>query len=61
MNKSDTPTTVPLDGAVRPVVAYCPYCGSSAVKHVKGVPRCGSCRAVFFVDFSRYTRSCPVQ
>lgn len=59
MNKQTT--NAPADGGpverrVRPTVAYCPYCGSDAVKHVKGVPRCGSCRAVFFVDFSRYTR-----
>lgn len=40
-----------------PHVAYCPYCGSAEVLFVKLVPRCTACRAVFFVLFSRYTRS----
>lgn len=56
MSKSDQPAGVAVDRGVRPAVAYCPFCGSDAVKHVRGVPRCGACRAVFLVDFSRYTR-----
>lgn len=56
MSKSDQPAGVAVDRGVRPAVAYCPFCGSDAVKHVKSVPRCTACRAVFFADFGRYTR-----
>jgi ribosomal protein L37AE/L43A len=42
-----------------PTEMYCPYCGTNSLKHVRGVPRCRSCRAVFFVQFSRYTRRSP--
>lgn len=47
----------PIGRPVRSAVAYCPFCGSDAVTHVKTVPRCTACRAVFFVDFSRHTPS----
>jgi hypothetical protein len=38
----------------RPSIKYCPFCGNDAIKHVKTVPRCTYCRAVFHVAFSRY-------
>ena len=51
----------PVDCHVRPAVTYCPYCGSSSVREVKNVPRCDKCRAVFFVNFSRYVRRSPLR
>ena len=51
----------PVEREVRPVVVHCPYCGSRDMRHVKGVPRCNSCRAVFFVQFSRYVRRSPLR
>lgn len=41
-----------------PKAKFCPYCGANDLKFVaKGVPRCRSCRAVFFLEFSRYMKS----
>ena len=51
----------PVERHVRPDVTHCPYCGSFRVRLVKGVPRCDSCLAVFFVQFSRYTRRSPLR
>lgn len=39
-----------------PSPCCCPFCGSKNLKFVNKVPRCVSCRAVFFVSFSRYVR-----
>ncbi len=39
-----------------PKPIFCPFCGAHGVKFERGVPRCDDCRAVFFVDFSRYMR-----
>ena len=55
-SNGQSPGIVGVDRKVRPLVMYCPYCGSNSVKHVSGVPRCAECRAAFFVDFSRYVR-----
>lgn len=40
---------------------FCPYCGSSQVKHERGVPRCMNplCRAVWHLTFSRFMRAPP--
>jgi hypothetical protein len=40
-----------------PPLRWCPYCGFTMVKLHKSVPRCMRCRAVFFVQFSRYMRA----
>lgn len=40
----------------RPSIKFCPYCGAKWIAYNKTVPRCGECRAVFFVQFSRYMR-----
>lgn len=39
-----------------PKPIFCPFCGTPGVRLKGGVPRCEYCRAVFFVDFSRYMR-----
>jgi hypothetical protein len=40
-----------------PKPIFCPFCGAHAVRFARGAPpRCDDCRAVFFVDFSRYMR-----
>jgi len=39
-----------------PQVQFCPYCGSTAIRKVRDVPRCDACRAVFIAVFSRFTR-----
>jgi len=38
-----------------PEIKYYPYCGGEVRFHLS-VPRCQKCRAVFFVQFSRYMR-----
>jgi hypothetical protein len=43
----------------RPELSFCPYCGAQAIKVQRLVPRCMKCRAVFFVQFSRYLRRPP--
>lgn len=40
----------------QPTLLFCPFCGRNTVVPRNGVPRCLSCRAVFFVQFSRYMR-----
>jgi len=37
-----------------PKIKFCPYCGLEDIVYKDKVPRCNSCRAVFFVEFSRY-------
>jgi transposase-like protein len=37
-------------------IKYCPFCGSMNIKKEQDVPRCIDCRAVFFVEFSRFMR-----
>lgn len=41
------------------IMKFCPYCGSSSLKFVGMVPRCLTCRAVFHLMFSRWTRKSP--
>ena len=38
---------------------YCPFCGSQEIKIHKNVPRCMSCRYVFFVTNPRKLRAAP--
>jgi transposase-like protein len=41
-------------------ISYCPFCGSDKIKYVYSVPRCMSCRSVFFNPlFSRFVRKSP--
>lgn len=40
-----------------PKIKFCPFCGADEIRIAKLVPRCKKCLAVFFVSFSRYTRS----
>lgn len=40
----------------QPKIKYYPYCGGS-VYFDRSIPRCDKCRAVFFVQFSRYMRA----
>jgi ribosomal protein L37AE/L43A len=42
-----------------PDIRFCPFCGAESVKFVLGVPRCKSCKAVFFLTFNRYARKSP--
>ena len=46
-----------------PEIKYCTFCGSKELKILNKVPRCGSCKAVFFAQFSRFTRAktLPIQ
>ena len=39
-----------------PEIKFCPFCAGS-VYFERSVPRCEKCRAVFFVQFSRYMRA----
>ena len=39
-----------------PVVKHCPFCGFGPILFSNKVPFCPSCRAAFFVRFSRYIR-----
>jgi hypothetical protein len=43
-------------GDYDPDIRFCPFCGAESIKFVQGVPRCKSCRAVFFLTFNRWTR-----
>lgn len=40
----------------QPEIKHCPFCGGD-VYFNRSVPRCKKCRAVFFVQFSRYMRA----
>ena len=45
----------------QPPVTHCPFCGADTIRKYGNVPRCMTCRIVFFVAFSRYARRSPTK
>ena len=51
--------TYGMESRPEPEIRFCPYCGVRDIRFEKGVPRCGYCRNVFFVNWTRKLRKKP--